>query len=88
MDLANGRRGEWYRVELNEPVLQRLAVLLFDHSSDVLETLGTHLVLQFSELSNDLPRHHVKPCGKELAHLDKNATLAYSERAEGGGNCP
>ena len=73
---------------LDEPPFQGLAVLLFDHALDVLKALRAHLVLQVGELRGDLPRHHVKARGKELAHLDEDAAVARGKRAEGDGDCP
>ena len=69
--LADRGGGDRRLVELEEKPLDRLSELLLDHLPHLRERDGRHLVLELSELDDDVRRHDVGPRRQELAELDE-----------------
>ena len=69
MHLADGRGGDRLLDELDEEPLDRLAQLLRDHLLDLGERERADVVLELSQLDDDVRRHDVRPRGQELAEL-------------------
>ena len=70
------------RVELEEETLDRLAELLLDDAFDVLVREWAHVVLEASELRDDVRRQDVWPHREQLAELDEGRAQLVEELAE------
>jgi hypothetical protein len=58
-------------VELRERPRDREPEILLDHPLDVRERHGRDVVLELTELVDDVERHQVRPRGEKLAELDE-----------------
>ena len=82
MDLADRCCCEWLGVELEEETLDRQAELLLDDTFDVLVRERAHVVLEASELRDDVRRQDVRPHREQLAELDEGRAQLVEELAE------
>ena len=67
--LADGGGGDRLLDELDEQPLDRLAQLLQDHLLDLRERERADVVLELSQLDDDVRRDDVRPRGEELTEL-------------------
>ena len=67
--LADRRSGDRRLVELEEEPLDRLPELLLDHLPHLRERDRRHVVLELSQLDDDVRRHDVGPRRQKLAEL-------------------
>ena len=80
--LADRRGGQRFSVELEEEALDRLAELLLDDALDVFVRERAHVVLQASELGDDVRRQDVGPHREQLAELDEGRAELVEQLAE------
>ena len=71
MHLADGGRGDGALVELQEKPLDRVAEVFLEHALDLLERDRANVVLQRSQLGDDVRRHDVGARREQLAELDE-----------------
>src|SRR5262249_43828178 len=69
--LADGRRGERVGIEFEEQSLDRLLEVLADDALDVRVRERPHIVLEATQLGDDVRRNDVRPRGEQLAELDE-----------------
>ena len=82
IDLADRRRRDGLRVELEEQPLERVAELLLDHALRLLERERAHVVLERAQLGDDVGRHDVRARREQLAELDERRPELVEQLAQ------
>src|SRR5439155_17147555 len=82
VDLADRGGGDRLALELDEEPLEGLAEVLPDDALDLFVRERAHVVLEASQLGDDVRREHVGPHREQLAELDERRAELVEELVE------
>ena len=80
--LADRRRRDRHRIELEEQPLDRVAELLLDHALGLLERERPHVVLEAAQLGDDVRRHDVGARREQLPELHERRPELVEQLAQ------
>ena len=80
--LADRGRGDRGRIEVQEEPLERVAQIVLDHPLGLLERERAHVVLERSQLDDDVRRDDVGPRREQLPELDEGRAELVEQLAQ------